>query len=120
MAKASDKPLVWFKAGINTPPFSPSGKRDAGFLLRKLQQGQKLSLPHSRPMPSIGPRCHELRIEDGEMRKSWRIFYRIDSDAIVIAEVEEKRTQQTPKGTVERVKARLKRYDVACGGEHED
>lgn len=120
MAKANDKPLVWFKAGINTPPFSQSGRRDAGFLLRKLQQGQKLALPHSRPMPAIGPRCHELRIQDGETRKSWRIFYRIDSDAIVIAEVEEKRTQQTPKGTLERVKARLKRYDGACGGEHED
>ena len=33
-------------------------------------------------MPDIGPRCHELRIPDRET--PWRIFYRIDKDAIDI------------------------------------
>ncbi len=47
-------------------------------------------MPHSRPMPSIGPRCHELRIQD--QSKTWRIVYRRDSDAIVIAEVFAKTT----------------------------
>jgi phage-related protein len=42
------------------------------------------SLPHSRPMPTIGARCHELRIIDGA--KNWRIIYRIDGDAIVVLE----------------------------------
>jgi len=42
-------------------------------------------MPHSRPMPEIGRRCHELRIVDGE--HTWRIIYRADPDAIVIAEV---------------------------------
>ena len=39
----------------------------------------------SRPMPSIGKRCHELRIN--HMDKTWRIVYHIDEDAIVILEV---------------------------------
>jgi transcriptional regulator with XRE-family HTH domain len=37
---------------------------EAGVLLRRLEAGEKLGLPHSRSMPSIGARCHELRIPD--------------------------------------------------------
>jgi phage-related protein len=80
-----DKPLVWLHGQVKTPPFSKEARLEAGFLLRRLQQGEKLSLPHSRPMSSIGPRCHELRITD--RGQSWRIVYRLDDDAIVISEV---------------------------------
>ena len=62
-------------------------------------------------MPSIGARCHELRINDEG--STWRIVYRIDEDAIVIASVFSKKTQQTPKSVVEVSKARLKEYDNA-------
>lgn len=66
-------------------------------------------MPHSRPMPSIGPRCHELRIRDED--RNWRIFYRLDADAVVLAGVEAKKSRQTPKGTIEACKRRLTRYD---------
>ena len=66
-------------------------------------------MPHSRPMPSIGRRCHELRIPDEKV--SWRIVYRIDMDAIVIAEVFSKKTGKTPKSVIETCKARLQEYD---------
>lgn len=36
-------------------------------------------------MPSIGARCHELRINDET--GTFRIIYRVDSDAIVIVDV---------------------------------
>jgi len=49
---------------IKTPPFSVEARLEAGMLLRSLQQGENLGLPHSRPMPVIGPRCHELRVRD--------------------------------------------------------
>jgi phage-related protein len=62
-------------------------------------------------MPSIGARCHELRIVDGEARKTWRIVYRIDFDAVVIAEVFPKKTQQTPKAVIDNAKRRLRMYD---------
>jgi hypothetical protein len=55
VAKAPDKPLVWIHGEIKTPPFSKTGRLEAGFLLRRLQQGETLSLPQSRPMSSIGP-----------------------------------------------------------------
>ena len=72
-----------------------------------------LFLPHSRPMPSIGSNCHELRIVDRE--QTWRIIYRIDPDAIVIAEVFSKKTRKTPSDVIERCKGRLRRYDQVAG-----
>lgn len=69
-------------------------------------------MPESRPMPSIGRRCHELRITDGS--SEWRLIYRTDSDAIIIAEVFKKKTQKTPKDVIENSRERLKGYDNAC------
>jgi phage-related protein len=79
------KPLVWLQGEVKTPPFSSEARIEAGYLLRQLQAGQFIGMPRSRPMPSIGARCHELRIQDTE--RTWRLMYRIDGDAIVIAEV---------------------------------
>lgn len=103
-----DKPLVWLHGEIRTPPFSSGARIEAGLLLRRLQRGEKLVLPHSRPMPAIGRRCHELRIQDEDA--TWRIVYRIDSDAIVILEVFSKKSQQTPKVVIDTSRERLRRY----------
>jgi phage-related protein len=99
---ARDKPLAWLHGEIKTPPLSAAARLEAGYLLRRLQRGDKLGMPHSRPMPSIGRRCHELRINDE--RSTWRIVYRVDEDAIVILEVFSKKTQQTPKGVIDACK----------------
>jgi phage-related protein len=85
---------------------------EAGYLLRLIQGGEALAMPHSRPMPVIGPRCHELRIADGAV--SWRIVYRADRDAIVIVEVFKKQTRATPRPVIEICRERLRRYDDAC------
>ena len=68
-------------------------------------------MPQSRPMPGIGPRCHELRIDDET--GTWRIVYRIDSDAIVIVEVFIKKSAKTLKRIVNLCQKRLKEYDNA-------
>src|SRR5271157_3581340 len=81
MANLGDKPLVWLKGEVKTPPFSSQARLEAGLLLRRLQQGQGLSLPHSRPMPAIGRQCHELRISDRD--HTWRVIYHVAPDAIV-------------------------------------
>ena len=104
-----DKPLVWLRGQIKTPPFSPAARVEAGVLLRRLERGEKLSLPHSRPMPSLAPRCHELLIRDEAV--TWRIVYRLDPDAVVIAEVFSKKTPQTPEAIVASCRQRLRRYD---------
>ena len=110
----SDKPLFWLHGEIKTPPMSRQARLEAGFLLRQLQQGESLSLPLSRPMPAIGARCHELRISDGEVE--WRIFYRTDPDAVVIAEVVGKKSRKTPKKVLASCQRRLAAYDQAAGG----
>ena len=104
-----EKPLAWLKGTIKTPPFSPEARIEAGFLVRRLQQGDKLALPHSRPMPVIGTRCHELRIRDRD--QIWRIIYRIDPDAIIILEIFSKKTTSTPKSVIEDCRRRLGHYD---------
>ena len=106
-----DKPLVWLYGQIKTPPMSREARVEAGYLLRTLQRGERLSMPHSRPMPSLGRRCHELRIRDANV--SWRIVYRIDTDAIVILDVFGKKTRATPDSVINRCRERLKEYDDA-------
>lgn len=113
MAKAPDKPLVWLHGEIKTPPFSREGRIEAGVLLRRLQRGESLSLPHSRPMLAIGARCHELRVVDRDA--TWRILYRTDSDGVVIADVFKKKSRATPREVIDRCRSRLRRYDQLIG-----
>ncbi len=67
-----------------------------------------MSLPQSRPMPSVGVRCHELRITDEN--RIWRIVYRVDTDAVVILEVFKKKTQKTPQEVIDTCRRRLRQY----------
>ena len=106
-----DKPLVWLHGEVKSPPLSKEARLRAGFLLRTLQRGDTLSMPHSRPMPVIGARCHELRVVDGE--STWRVLYRTDPDAVIILEVFQKKTSQTPKRVVAAFRKRLGEYDNA-------
>lgn len=106
-----DKPLVWLEGQVKSPPFSTEGRIEAGFQLRRLQHGEVLGMPHSRPMPSIGRACHELRIRDGQ--HDWRVVFRIDDDAIVIVEVFSKKQRRTPADVVRTCRMRLRQYDAA-------
>jgi phage-related protein len=107
----NDRPLAWLQGEVKTPPFSAKARIETGYLLRELQRGKALAMPASRPMPGIGPRCHELRVVDE--RVTWRIVYRVDPDAIVIVEVFAKKTVRTPTAVVEACRRRLKEYDDA-------
>jgi phage-related protein len=106
-----DKPLVWLHGEVKTPPFSQTARLEAGYLLRQLQTGKPLAMPQSRPMPAIGARCHELRIQDAGI--TWRLVYRTDPDAVVILEVFGKKTRTTPRDVIDRCRRRLRDYDNA-------
>ncbi len=110
MEKGEDKVLILLHGDIKTPPLSSTARIEAGYLLRKLQKGESLSMPQSRAMPSVGARCHELRITD--TNTIWRIVYRTDKDAIVILDVFNKKTQETPKSVVNSCKNRIRNYDA--------
>jgi len=65
-------------------------------------------------MPTIGPRCHELRIADRATGTAWRIIYRVDADAIIIADTFAKKARTTPKAVLSRAARRFRRYDEAA------
>jgi phage-related protein len=107
-ADRPDRPLVWLHGEIRTPPFSTAARVEAGELLRRLQRRESLDLPHSRPLPIVGPACHELRITDAGA--NWRIVYHLRSDAVVILAVFAKKTRRTPVQQIEVSRDRLRRY----------
>ncbi len=100
-----DKPLVWLRGEVKTPPLSANARVEAGLLLRRLQRGELLGMPHSRPMPSVASGCHELRIVDGDL--NWRIMYYIATDAVVILDVFRKKTEMTLKSVMDDCRRRL-------------
>ena len=105
---STGKPLVWLHGQVKTPPFSRTARVETGFLLRRLQNGELLDMPVSRPMPAIGPGCHELRVDDGGV--TWRIAYHVASDAVVILDVFQKKTRTTPKRVIDTARKRLREY----------
>ena len=102
---------MWLHGQVRTPPLSEQGRLEAGFLLRRLQRGEVLTMPFSRALPAVGPRCHELHIRD--VGGTWRIIYRIDRDAIVIAEVFSKKTPAIPLAIMNVCRKRFREYDDA-------
>jgi phage-related protein len=104
------KPLRWLHGEVKTPPIGVAARREIGMLLRELQDGEQPSMPHSRPMPIIGSRCQELRVND--LNKTWRLIYRVAADAIVILEVFEKKTNATPRNVIETCRRRLMLYQA--------
>ncbi|MBK9240120.1 MAG: type II toxin-antitoxin system RelE/ParE family toxin [Acidobacteria bacterium] len=109
-----DKPLVWLKGEVKTPPLSDAARVEAGFLLRRLQRGELLGLPASRPMPTIGSGCHELRIRDGEA--NWRVMYHLANDAVVVLDIFAKKTDTTPKAVLDACRQRLAKCHKATKG----
>jgi phage-related protein len=107
----SDKPLVWLHGEVKSPPFSRAARVEVGFLLRNVQQGVSIPFPLSRPMPRIGSTCHELRIVD--IDKTWRIIYAIHTEAILILEVFQKVTRQTPDRVMSICRKRLRSVNEA-------
>ena len=111
VARPARKPVGWLHGEVKSPPFTPEGRKEAGDLLRLLQEGVRLGMPQAEPLPIVGPRCGALRVRDGE--HSWRIMYRVDPDAVLILEVYAKKTRTIPQDVIDRCRRRLKAYDEA-------
>ena len=111
----AERPLVWLAGEVKTPPFSKEARIEAGQLLRKLQRGEVLAMPHARPMPGVGRRCSELRIRDEAV--NWRIVICAEDDAIVILDVFAKKGRTTPRKVLEACRTRLRRYRADSQGE---
>ncbi len=99
------KPVRFLHAEIKTPPMSETARVETGRLLRLLQEGKTIAPPQSELIREIGRRVHELRVND--LHETWRVIYRVDPDAIVIAEVFSRKTRSLPQHII---KACAKRY----------
>lgn len=80
---------------------------DVYALFEDLMAGKKLSLPISRPLPSIARGLHELRLSGsgGE----YRVFYVIrTSDAIYVLHAAGKKKQGLDRKTADLLKTRMR------------
>tara|TARA_Y100000780_G_scaffold152506_1_gene137383 strand:+ start:64951 stop:65277 length:327 start_codon:yes stop_codon:yes gene_type:complete len=82
-------------------------KRELGYLIYRLQLGEKLNMPFSRSMPSVSKGSHELRVKGAD--GIFRAFYFLKVEGkVLIFHAFQKKTQKTPKKEIELGKSYLK------------
>ena len=100
----ADKSLRWVGASLeDLRAFPEAARREAGYQLRRLQQGL---LPDDwKPMASGGPGVAEIRIHSGVEH---RVFYVTKfGEAIYVLHAFQKRTRQTRQADLELARTRL-------------
>ena len=93
--------VVWNKRALKEI------RKELGFLIYRLQLGEILRMPFSRPMPTLSQGCHELRAkgEDG----NYRVFYYINiKEEVLIFHAFKKKTPKTPQKDLDQGKKNLK------------
>ncbi len=107
-----EKPLARFKGiQISTPPMGEKARREVGFLLGRVQDGEVLGMPQARPLPNIAAGLYELRVREAD--KNWRIFYRADDERILVIHQINKTTRTLPQQDINLIQRRLAAYDAA-------
>lgn len=87
--------------------FPENLRREFGKVIFDLQKGEKLSMPLSRPMPSVARGVEELRIKDRS--GAYRVFYYTRlADSVLIFHAFSKKTQKTPPHEIALAQKRLK------------
>lgn len=82
-------------------------RADLADVLARLDAGLTLAMPLSRPMPTIGPGAHELRLKDRSGQ--YRVIYAlIEREAIYVLHAFKKTTETTPRRNIQVAQRRLK------------
>jgi phage-related protein len=102
------KPAVFHpKARVTIRGFPEDVRRELGKIIFDLQKGEKLSMPLSRPMPSVAAGVEELRVKDRS--GAYRVFYYTRlADSVLIFHAFVKKTQRTPPPEIALARKRLK------------
>lgn len=100
-----DKPVAWLgSARRDIRAFPADARRNAGFELRRVQQG--LDPDDWKPMSTIGPGVREIRIHT---ELEHRVFYVATfADAIYVLHAFEKRTRKTAPRDVQLARDRFR------------
>ena len=109
--KPEPKRLAWLHGEIKTPPFSEEARREAGAILRELQDGRPVKFPQAELLTTVGPRCGAVRVRDAQ--HNWRIMYRVDATVVLVVDVYDKKTARIPDEVITRCKRRLRDFDDA-------
>jgi phage-related protein len=87
--------------------FPEDVRREIGKAIFELQNGIKLAMPLSRPMPDVGSNVHELRVKDRS--GAYRVFYiTVSSEGVYVFHAFKKTTQATPKRELQIGQKRLR------------
>ncbi len=82
-------------------------REDLADALARLDEGHTLSMPLSRPMPTIGSGVHELRLKDRS--GAYRTVYALRSGGTVyVIHGFKKTSRATPRRNIELAQRRLK------------
>jgi phage-related protein len=102
------KPALFHpKARAVLKGFPEEVRREFGKAIFDLQKGNRISMPLSRPMPSVAHGVDELRVKDRS--GAYRAFYFTKmADAVVIFHAFEKKTAKTPPHEIELARKRLR------------
>jgi phage-related protein len=101
----TDKPIEWIGAAKkDLMDFSDDARRQAGFELRSIQQGDLAS--DFKPMSTVGKGVEEICIRTDE---AYRIFYvaRFE-EAVYVLHAFQKKTQKTSRSDIELGQQRYK------------
>lgn len=88
--------------------FPTEVKKDILQAERELSKGVKLSMPLSRPMPSIGKGVHELRLKDKGNEYRVIYFFVTDEGRIYFIHAFHKKSQTTEKKNMDLAKKRIR------------
>jgi phage-related protein len=95
------------KARVTLKEFSCDVRRELGKLLFEIQCGVNLTMPASKPMPSIAAGVEELRTKDAS--GIYRVFYfKKSATGILVFHAFTKKTQKTPLHEIKLGQQRLK------------
>jgi phage-related protein len=84
-------------------------REDLADAVARLDQGLTLSMPLSRPMPSIGTGVHELRLD--ARSGAFRVIYAVvTKSGVVLLHAFKKTSEKTPQRHIEIARERLKEF----------
>ena len=91
-------------------------KKDLGSILTKLQKGELVGEPDTRPMRSVASGCFEMRLKGAD--GIYRVFYFLKTEVgILVFHSFKKKTQQTPIKEIDTGRSRLKAILKDLGNE---
>lgn len=90
------KQVIWHStARIEIKKFTKEVKHELGYLIYRLQKGDILNMPLSKPIPAVGSGVSELRFKGSD--GAYRVFYYLKSkEGILIIHCFKKKSQKTP------------------------